>query len=164
MDEHGAAHDDRSAADRAPAGSQDLSPFELELDVAVSRTRAWDAYVHGLGEWWHPGWTAFGSGLDHIVVEPHRGGRIVEHSRDGREHEWGEVLAAVPGERFEHTLRVSPDAEPTRISVEFVDLPQGGTRVSLTHGGWTPSSLRFRAKHEEWPALLARYRAHAQHI
>ena len=164
MDQHGTAHDEVHEVGPAAARSDDLSPFEHKLDVAVSRTRAWDAYVHGLGEWWHPGWTAFGSGLDHIEVEPHRGGRIVEHDRDGREHEWGEVLDVVPGERFEHTLRVSPDADATLISVAFSDLPQGGTRVRLAHGGWTQSSLPFRARHAEWPALLARYRAHAQHI
>ena len=52
MDEHDAA---------AAAANGGTSPIEHELEVSVSRTRAWDAYVHGLGEWWLPGWTASGS-------------------------------------------------------------------------------------------------------
>lgn len=155
MDEH-----DTARAETA-AGS---APIEHELDVAVSRERAWDAYVHGLEEWWHPGWTAFGTGSDRIEVEPHAGARIVEHSRDGAQHVWGEVMDAVPGERFSHTFQLSHDGDPTVVTVEFQDLPHGGTHVRLSHGGWNESNIDARAKHGDWPMLLARYRAHAQHI
>ncbi|MGM1029732.1 MAG: SRPBCC domain-containing protein [Actinomycetota bacterium] len=140
------------------------SPIELELEVAVSRARAWDAYVHGLTEWWLPGSTATGSGLDRITVDPHEGGRIVEHGRDGREVDWGEVTDAVPGERFSHTFTLSHDGDPSTVAVTFVDRPEGGTRVRLTHAGWNDSNRHARSKHEDWPALLERYRAFAQHV
>ncbi|SFS07207.1 Uncharacterized conserved protein YndB, AHSA1/START domain [Agrococcus baldri] len=161
MDEH----DTAQADDTALAESGDASaPITHEVEVAVSRTRAWDAYVHGLEEWWHPGWTAFGTGLDRIEVEPHAGGRIIEHGRDGEQREWGEVLEAEPGERFAHTLHPSHEGDPTVVTVDFDDLPHGGTRVRLTHGGWNESNLAGRAKHTDWPMLLERYRAHAQHV
>lgn len=140
------------------------SPIEHELVVAVSRTRAWDAYVHGLREWWHPGWTATGSGLDRIDVEPHRGYRIVERGRDGREVVWGEVTESVPGERFAHTFRLALDGDATIVSVTFADLPKGGTRVRVTHSGWNDSNQHARRKHADWPLLLERYKAYAQHV
>lgn len=155
MDEHDTAPHDPSAG---------TSPIELVLEVSVSRARAWDAYVHGLSEWWLPGWTASGSGLDRITVDPHEGGRIVEHSRDGRETDWGEVRDAVPGERFSHTLSLAHDGDASFVAVTFVDLPQGGTRVRLTHAGWNDSNRGARARHAEWPVLLERYRAFAQHV
>lgn len=151
MDEH----------DRAADGP---SPIEHELEVAVSRTRAWDAYVHGLGEWWHPAWSATGSGLDRVTVDPHAGGRIVEHGRDGREVEWGEVTDAVPGERFAHTFRSRHDGVASTVTVTFVDRPQGGTRVRLVHSGWDDSDREARDAHADWAMLLERYRAYAQHV
>lgn len=160
MNEHdtaqaNAAHDDADAA---------TAPIEHEIDVAVSRNRAWDAYVHGLEEWWHRSWTSFGTGLERIDVEPHEGGHIVEHSRDGSEREWGEVLEAEPGERFVHTFHLSHGGDDTVVAVEFEDLPHGGTRVRFSHSGWNDSNKQDRAKHADWPMMLERYRAHAQHI
>lgn len=140
------------------------SLIEHELELAVSRARAWDAYVHGLAEWWHPAWTATGSGLDRITVDPHEGGRVVEHGRDGREVEWGRVTDAVPGERFTHTFRLSDGGEASTIAVTFVDRPQGGTRVRLTHAGWSDADRERRERHADWPAMLERYRAYAQHV
>jgi|GEM_PF-889108 len=142
----------------------DTSPIEHELEVAVSRTRAWDAYVHGLSEWWHPGWTATGSGLDRIEVEQRDGLRIVEHGRDGREVVWGEVIETIPGERFGHTFRLTHEGDATTVLVTFADLPHGGTRVHLTHSGWNDSNQRGRELHAGWPKLLERYRAYAQHV
>jgi hypothetical protein len=154
MDEH----------DEQPHAHDGASPIEHELEVAVSRARAWDAYVHGLGEWWHPGWTATGSGLDRIDVEPRDGSRIVEHGRDGREVVWGEVTASVPGERFSHTFRLDDDGDATTVVVTFADLPQGGTRVRVTHSGWNASNQWAKARHADWPKQLERYRAYAQHV
>lgn len=144
--------------------ADDASPIEHQLEVAVSRTRAWDAYVHGLDEWWHPGWTVTGSGLDRVVVEQRDGLRIVEHARDGREIVWGEVTEAVTGERFAHTFRPTPEGDATMVLVTFVDLPQGGTRVHLTHSGWNATNQRGRAQHADWPRALERYRAYVQHV
>ncbi len=144
--------------------ADDASPIEHELEVAVSRARAWDAYVHGLTEWWHPGWTATGSGLERIEVEQRDEPRIVEHGRDGREIVWGEVTETVPGERFSHTFRLTHEGDATTVLVTFADLPQGGTRVHLTHAGWNASNQRGRAQYADWPRLLERYRAYAQHV
>ncbi|MCH1882163.1 SRPBCC domain-containing protein [Agrococcus sp. ARC_14] len=154
MDEH----------DTAQAGTDETAPIEHELDIAVSRARAWDAYVHGMSEWWHPGWTSFGTGLDRIEVEPHPGGRILEHHRDGDEHVWGEVVDAVPGERFSHTFRLSHGGDATIVTLEFDDLPHGGTRVRFSHSGWNESNAEGRRKHADWPMLLERYRTYAQHV
>jgi hypothetical protein len=155
MDEQGAAHRD---------ASEGTSPIEHELEVAVSRARAWDAYVHGLAEWWLPSLTATGSGIDHIEVATHEGGRIVEHGRDGRAIEWGEVTDSVPGERFVHTFRSTHAGDASKVSVTFVDLPHGGTRVRLTHSGWNDSNQQGRWRYADWPVLLERYRAYAQHV
>lgn len=151
--------DDHDTAEHDPA-----APIEHELDVAVSRERAWDAYVHGMTDWWPVGWTRFGTGVDRIDVEPHPGGRIVEHSRTGEEHVWGEVTEADPGERFAHTFRLSHEGDPSTVVVAFTELPHGGTRVHFTHGGWNDSNREARVKHADWPKLLERYRTHAQHI
>lgn len=152
MDEHEAAQPDS------------MAPIEHEITVAVSRERAWDAYVHGLGEWWHRSWTRSGAALEHIEVEPHAGGRIIEHTRDGEAHVWGEVTDAVAGERFEHTLGAFHEGDPSVVTVAFEELPHGGTRVRCSHGGWNESNRQARATYVDWPLQLDRYRAHAQHV
>ena len=167
------AEDDRADDPRDPAALRPASaerhsegahaPIVHELDVHVSRARAFDAFVHGLGEWWHPGRTVSGTGLDRIDVQAHPGGRIVERARDGAEHEWGEVLLVEQGERFAHTLRLGHDGDPTEVVVSFSDLAQGGTRVRLEHGGWNASNAHARAVHGDWTRLLERYVAHATH-
>lgn len=146
------------------AGAADPhAPIVHELDVHVSRARAFDAYVHGLGEWWHPGHTASGTGLDRIHVDAHEGGRIVEHARDGAEHVWGEILELVPGERFAHTFGLSHDDGPTEVVVTFAELEHGGTRVRLEHGGWGAADADARGR-TDWTTLLERYVAYASHV
>ncbi|SDR87983.1 Uncharacterized conserved protein YndB, AHSA1/START domain [Agrococcus carbonis] len=140
------------------------APIEHSLDLPVSRTRAYDAYVLGLPEWWPRGLTASGSGFDRIDLDPHPGHRIVEHARDGSEIVWGEVLEAEPGARFSHTFGLSHDGDPSRVTIVFADLPHGGTRVLLQHHGWNESNLAGRAKHTDWSQLLERYAAYATHV
>ncbi|WP_347755989.1 SRPBCC domain-containing protein [Agrococcus sp. ProA11] len=147
-----------------PEGDDLTSPIESSIVVAVSSDRAWDAYVHGMTEWWRPGLTGYSARLEHIEVEPHEGGRIVEHARDGRERVWGEVLEATPGERFAHTFQLTEHGDPTTIAIELEDLPHGGTEVRLSHSGWNDSNREARGKHADWPMLLARFKAYAQHI
>ncbi|GAA3606186.1 hypothetical protein GCM10022266_19380 [Agrococcus terreus] len=163
--------DPHEQAPLAPHDSQGVglhddprAPIEHVVDVPVSRARAYDAYVLGLGEWWPQGSTASGTGLDRIDLEPHVGGRIVEHARDGREIVWGEVLEAEAGSRFSHTLSRSHDGSPSRVTLTFADLPHGGTRVLLQHGGWDDSNEHGRGAHADWPMLLERYRSYATHV
>lgn len=152
-----AAHDAQEPGEQGdPRG-----PAEHVLDVPVSRTRAYDAYVLGLPEWWHPGWTASGTGLDRIEVEPHEGGRIVEHARDGSESEWGAVTEAEPGARFGHTISLRQGDAPSTVMVTFADLPHGGTRVLLQH---SPAEGGGAARLPDWPLLLERYRGYATHV
>ncbi len=59
-----------------------------------------------------------------------------ECAPDGSLHVWGEVLAVEPGRRIRFSWHPGRDpASAQWIDVTFVGVG-GGSRVTLTHGGW----------------------------
>jgi uncharacterized protein YndB with AHSA1/START domain len=68
--------------------------------------------------------------------EPRVGGALDEQAPDCTRHVWGEVLAVEPGRRIRCTWH--PGREPASaqwVEVKFLSAA-GGSRVTLTHGGW----------------------------
>lgn len=49
---------------------------------------------------------------------------------------------------------------PTFLGADFAEDGEARTQLTLTHGGWGPDNVADRAKFNEWPALLERYRRH----
>lgn len=148
-----------SERDRPPEAE---APIVHEVVVAVGPTAAYDAFVRGFGDWWDPRLTP--------DVDSYRGARIggvgepVELIHDGFTFPIGVVTEATPGVRYAQTftLAVDPD-HPTTLSVDFTAV-DGGTRVVLSHGGWSAANVAERAKFTEWPDLLRRYRGLAERV
>lgn len=124
-----------------------------ELDLRVFKSvrvkapiqRAWSVFVEQMETWWpathHIGKTPF----EAIFVEPRVGGRWYECNSEGRQCDWGTVLAWEPPHRVTFSWHVGPGhdqpdwvcdpdiAKASEVEIRFTDEGQGTTLVELTH-------------------------------
>jgi uncharacterized protein YndB with AHSA1/START domain len=94
-----------------------------------------------------------------IVLEPWVGGRIFERVRDGREFEWGSVVAFEPPRRLVCEWLVADLT--TELEVRFLEQRDGGTLVELEHRGWDrfgdEATERRDANAAGWGGVLPSY-------
>ena len=107
----------------------------MSATVPLSPAEAFDLFTTRLQTWWpletH---SVFQENLATCDFEPRVGGRIVERSRGGEEHVWGEILDYDPPHRFRATWH--PGGGPsTEVEVTFTPADDG-TYVELEHRGW----------------------------
>jgi uncharacterized protein YndB with AHSA1/START domain len=112
-------------------------PIVLVIDLRVPPGAAFAAFTRHFGDWW-PAATHSLSRQPAACcrLESRPGGTVDERAPDGSLHVWGEVLAVEPGRRIRFSWH--PGREPSSaqwIEVTFV-AADGGSRVTLTHGGW----------------------------
>jgi len=75
----------------------------------------------------------------------------------------GRVTAWEPPHRLGYaTFLAQPRETPSETRVTF-EPADGGCRVRFEHGGWTAENADRRAKFRDWPLLLRRFAALADH-
>ena len=144
------------AADPLPAV---LQPIVVTTTVPCAPMRAFDYFTLDIGRWWPLARHSCGGELAKDVrFEPHVDGGIVETTRDGTVHRWGTVTEWAPGARVAfswHPGRGETTAQWVRVTFESV---RGGTRVTLTHGGFEtlgPDAHATRTGYASgWPPVL----------
>lgn len=111
------------------------------IEVAVDPATAFAVFTADIGQWWKRGtnyWNDAGRGLE-LRFEPRVGGRLVEvhDAETGEGFEIGRVLVWEPGRRLVFTWRQGnwSATESTDVEVRF-EAVEGGTRVTVEHGGW----------------------------
>ena len=115
-----------------------LSPLRIGRTVPLSPAEAFALFIEDLGTWWPDAHTVSGRAGKRprrIEVEPHKGGRIVETTHDGRRVDWGRIIGWEPGAHVSFTWH--PDAPEDEASVVTVSFsPEGdGCRVEVEQGG-----------------------------
>lgn len=119
----------------------ELAPVVKTLELRRSAADAFRIFVHEAARWWPLETHALApenntKAIDHIV-EPRVGGRVYEVTADGRQFDWGEVLAYEPGDRFAMTWQLGkPRAESGEVEVRFRAVGPNSCVVTLTHTGW----------------------------
>ncbi len=134
----------------------ELAPIVKTLDVGRPPGAAFRAFAEEIGAWWplathsrardDEGERAVG-----VTIEPRAGGRIFETLEDGRELDWGEVLAWEPGARLELSWRLGlPADRATHVAVRFEPTGANGCRVTLTHSQWDRLGEAGMARRESY--------------
>jgi DNA-binding transcriptional ArsR family regulator/uncharacterized protein YndB with AHSA1/START domain len=103
-------------------------PPTRAFDFFLQQERWWPIATHHMAE--PPG--------EAVILEPFAGGRWYERARDGRETDWGRVLAFEPPRRILLTWQMSADwtyeADPDRASeIEVTFLPEGRSRTRVIY-------------------------------
>lgn len=142
-------------ADEASTTDRGGEAPHVRLELHVSRSRAYDAYVRDFGSWWQTGRAP----RDELHVEQHAGGAIVQHA-NGEQQPWGEVHDVEPGHAIRHSYRHGGE-HPATVAVEFHDGEHGGAVVELRHEPWEGSDDERAALEQAWTEALRRFEADA---
>ena len=149
----------------------------VSLDVEVEPAVAFDVFTRELDAWWGRGpryrfLAPYGGAL---TLEPGVGGRLLHVVEDGVSFVVGHVEVWEPPKRLALTWRLTnfTPEQQTRVDVRFEPVP-GGTRVSVTHGGWDAIPAGHPARHgltghdfvlwrgRWWGDLLTAVKRHAE--
>jgi uncharacterized protein YndB with AHSA1/START domain len=114
-----------------------LEPIVLSIDLPVAPTTAFELFASSFTAWWPAATHSLSrDSATTCHLECVQGGAVEEQSPSGARHRWGTVEALEPGHRLRFTWH--PGREPDCaqwVEVTFEPLG-GGSRVTLTHGGW----------------------------
>ena len=141
-----------------------IEPIRIAFDVAAPPEHAFEVWTARISQWWPADHTVTVEADLTVVLEGRAGGRIFERTRDGVEHDWGEVTVWDPPTRLAYLWHLRRDrAEATEVEIHFVDRGDATTRVEIEHRGWERlgaegESWRDR-NHGGWSTLLPHYEA-----
>lgn len=114
---------------------------QKSVTVAAPLALAFEVFTARIDTWWPMASHHIGEAdCQAVVIEPRAGGRWFERGVDGRECDWGRVLAWDPPNhvrlawQLDARWRFDP-ALMTEVDVVFTALDREHTRVELTHGG-----------------------------
>ena len=109
----------------------------VSVDLQASSADAYAAFTERFGEWWPVATHSLSrTAATRCRLEPRAGGVVEELAPDGTRHAWGLVESLEPGRRLRFSWHPGREPESAQwVEVEFAPHP-GGSRVTLTHGGW----------------------------
>jgi len=120
----------------------EMRPIVKAVEVKRSARDAFRLFTEEITAWWpldtHTrAADAKGEKSVRVTIEPRVGGRVYETLQNGRQLEWGEVLAYNPGRLFSMEWHLGRPAEQaTEVSVRFEAHDKSSCRVTLTHENW----------------------------
>ena len=148
-----------------------IEPIRLTLEVECGAEHAFRTWAERTSSWWPADHTTTGEpGLD-IRFEPQAGGRIFERTADGREFDWGHVVAWEPPHRLVYSWHLRADAsDATEVEIRFVPVAPVGdgaagarTRLEIEHRVWErlgdSGPPRRDANFGGWRTLLPHFEA-----
>jgi uncharacterized protein YndB with AHSA1/START domain len=139
-----------------------IPPVVKRLWMPLPVDAAFRLFAEEIGGWWplltH---SVFGEEAETCTMDPYESGRFYEVHADGRESEWGRVLAWEPPHRLVLSFYAGHTAdEGTDLEVVF-EPEAGGCRLVLTQGGWERRGVHAQAEREDydsgWDEVLQRY-------
>jgi Activator of Hsp90 ATPase homolog 1-like protein len=124
-----------------------IEPLRVTLDLACSRDHAFATWVERFDQWWPRSHTTSGDPAATVHLEPRTGGRIFERTSDGREIDWGEVVAWDPPRGLSYLWHIRRDrSDATDVRLSFHRRGDGGCRLEIEHTGWE----RLGGEGQEW--------------
>src|SRR3569832_347073 len=129
-----------------------LPPIAKQLEVPLPVAHAFALFTESISRWWpFATHSCFRGEALRIEFAPRAGGRVIEHSRDGRTADWGRVTLWDPPQRFAMTWHpAGTPADATHLEVAFAETGLGRTAISLRHSGWDGLGAAAAGKHANY--------------
>jgi DNA-binding transcriptional ArsR family regulator/uncharacterized protein YndB with AHSA1/START domain len=143
------------------SSSDRLEPVIKVMTIPGSPTVVFELFTDRMTEWWPLESHSIGEkDAVGVRVEPGVGGRVVETTRDGAEHEWAHITGWEPGERLKMDWYPGlPASQATHLEITFRQTADG-TELTLVHDGWEArgaDAVRMREGYETgWDLVLGR--------
>jgi uncharacterized protein YndB with AHSA1/START domain len=142
-----------------------IAPIVKSVTVPLPPERAFALFTEHMDRWWKPDMHVGATPYAALVVEPREGGRWFERDAEGRETQWGTVLAWEPphrlllGWQLNARFQYDPDFL-TEVELTFRDHADGA-EVRLEHRqlerfGDDGARLALGIN-DGWGTLMARY-------
>lgn len=119
---------------------QTIVPVRKTVEVAAPLEVAFDVFTTRFASWWPASHHIAAEPFVDAVIEPELGGRWYERDAEGRECDWGRVLAWEPPHRLVLSWAINPqfqqESDPGRASeveIRFLAVDGSCTRVELEH-------------------------------
>lgn len=149
-----------------------IAPVRTSVTLKAPPARAFALFVERIGEWWPKGHSIGKAPPVAIVIESPPGRRFFERDAEGRETEWGRVLAWEPPGRLVLAWQLTGEwvFDPLFLTeVEVTFAPRGeGTEVTLEHRNLDRFGTRAAGMAESlgkgWAGILAGYAVHADGV
>jgi len=143
-----------------------IEPLRMSFEVSCPVDHAFDVWTSKIARWWPADHSVSGENALLVVLEGRPGGRILERTAAGTEHEWGEVVVWEPPSRLAYLWHLRRDrADATEVEIRFIDQGNATTRVEIEHRGWErlgAQGASWRdANRGGWSTVLYAYRIHA---
>jgi uncharacterized protein YndB with AHSA1/START domain len=139
-----------------------IEPIRIAFEVDCPAAHAFETWTSRISTWWPADHTVSAEAGLAVILEGRPGGRIFERTRDGVEHEWGEVTVWEPPGRLVYLWHLRRDrADATEVEIRFIDRGDASTLVEIEHRGWERlgadgASWRDR-NHGGWATLLPNF-------
>jgi hypothetical protein len=149
-------------------------PIRQSTMVGSTRQHTFDVFTRRMADWWPV--VPFSSGGERvrsIRLEETVGGEVAEVWDDGTTRTWGEVVEWDPPLGLTMTWNVT--GTPTLVTLRFLAVTDGLTRVELEHHGWErlteaelgadcalPGGYHGGAFHQGWRRVLEELKAAAE--
>lgn len=143
------------------------------VSVDADREHAFAVFTQGFDSWWLRSHHIGDAEMDVAVMEPWAGGRWYEKGVDGRECDWGYVIAWDPPRRLVLAWQINAEwrfdaSLVTEVEVTFTEETPTRTRVDLEHRdlhrmGQAAEQIRGVFESENgWAGILRHFAAQAK--
>jgi uncharacterized protein YndB with AHSA1/START domain len=137
--------------------ASETAAIRKSVSVPLPLEKAFRLFTDGINTWWPFATHSIeGEKVEGAVFDIETK-RLYERTVDGTEHDWGDIVAWEPPNRFLLAWRVNPERPSTEVEVRFS--PDGErTRVELEHRGWEKCGPGERSSYDSgWAYVLGRY-------
>jgi DNA-binding MarR family transcriptional regulator len=151
----------RREMERAMSDKQKLEALVKVITVPGEPAVVFELFTGRMAEWWPLDTHSIGEkDAVGVRVEPGVGGRVIETTRDGAEHEWARIQEWEPGQRVAMDWYPGlPVSQATHLEITFRQTAEG-TEMTLVHDGWAARGSdgdRMRQSYDTgWDIVLGR--------
>jgi uncharacterized protein YndB with AHSA1/START domain len=136
--------------------ARETEAIRKSVTVPLPVEKAFSLFTSGIDTWWPYESHSIGGDKTESAIFDVEAKRLYERDADGTEHDWADIVAWEPPNRFLLNWRVNPGRPGAEVEVRF-SADGDATRVELEHRGWEKGGAEDRANYDRgWEFVLGK--------